>query len=1023
MKKTSIKMIALLVAVVMLISISITACDKNNELFIVSDSQSLSADASITVKIEGVETAEEYDVTFSEEGILTYDKENSLLSVTGVVESLKEITMTVSLVSNPEITASKVFTVAPSTNSNKIIFTADSLVVSVDSPAQITIATPQNKEYTVTYSVSGLVVINNGQLKVVEAPEQDTTVKVTLTLKSDPLVTVSKEFTVKAKEVAPVIKLKANKTELKAVKTGETADKIQLTVETATGYENDYVITASSDKVKINADNTVVINGTVNYDTRVSITAKIASKPEVTSSVSIVLRALKVDGVVNSAIEGVTLTTAKVTAASNAKITAEGTVKDYYVSTSSSSGSTSTNTSYDTTVKMEDGKWVGSWKISGKSDNTILTDMYVRGTETINYAYDKTTKTYSTGKEMLRVYIGKDNTVVKKRVTTYESIPTAWENQHLYNPIEHFATNVSNNFEYRDDFDVSNYGQDATKVAAFKYKLDTADYDDLYNATYLSFAFTPMMDETLVDIYFLVDKDGIVGIVATTEHTVYGTTDEEGNTIDGATATGYSYTELSVTFSGIGTTTVADPTPYTAKYTGSSLTTKQTLHNAAIDALDIALTKMKGATNYTFRAVDVTTYEPTIDADDYQIDSSSASNATGNTASSTGEVGTVGYITTEGILLGTTGKYTYSMDGNDYHTTYTGYKKTSETTYDKFEYSSKDNVYKGTKQYKGVLKDIIPQFNFSSAVFEYVSVAEVEGSEKVIYCLALRDATVATDLAPEISMYQYADDAAAEIDSKFYLYVDEDGNLVRSTYQYSLVLGTYQGYVNTYYTNVGTTTLPADTFTGYIERTPETSWADMICEEGKANFLYLHTSTHSETTYGCVYNKTTNSYTHGNCRADCATILKHIFGSDFDFSTFPTPKTFYDVFGDNLYVAEYKDREIVDADGNYVYDAAGNKTYIEYFGFNLSIDRCDENGKIYQSDYETVIENLKTALGGAMGYTLSASYSSVDKDMLEGGSRYAVFNSSVSNTTIVIENNFSRYFWVSIYKLGDYPYN
>lgn len=1003
-------------------SVSVSASENEAKIAISSKTQVLSEGNNAAITVTTTPAGQDYDVTISHPALVAYEENGSYLHVIGRATENTEVTVTVSLVSDSAVKAEKTFTVLASSREDEdfIVMTADTYTVKKGEPALITVTTSNNATYTVSVSDTRLVAYRNGVLSVVEEPETDTEVTVTAILNKNSEIKASKTFTVKAKEVEPTIKLKASATELAATKEGEEKNKITLTVELSIP-NMEYVFTTNSDKIRVNTDdNTVEIVGEIPYDTRVSVTAKLKDKPEVTSTVSILLRALVVDGKVTGP-NGLDLTTAKLTDLANASLTVSGVVEDHYEVLSSGSGSSQV-TSYDTFVQMEEGKWKGTWKITGRKEGTEITEMFVKGTKQVNYAYDSKTKTFLSGTEMFRVYIGKNNTIETKRYTTSDSVPIAWENAHLYNPAEHFSKNVAKKFEYREDFKVADYGFDENNVAAFRYKVDQTDLDDLYFATYLSYAFTPMVSDTLVDVYLMVDGNGVVGMVAISEIIVYGTTDDEGNPIEDAKPTAQTYTVLNLNFSDIGSTTVENPAAFIGKVENPTTLTEQ-WNNQAMDLLSSALEKMRGSTNYTFHAVDSTTYSPVVDESEYQVSGSTqalsassvavrsdpvavraAGSSYGRVKTYDGTVGTLGKITADGILLATTGKYDYGMDGDPlYYTDYTGYRPAGEGVYDYFEYNYDLQTLAGKKQNKGNMEDIIPQFDFSADIFKFKSASQIEGTEIMAFELVLRDVTIAKDVAMQLSMYKNAKDATSDVGSSFSVWVDELGNLVKSVYQYSLVGGTYRGYVTTTYSAIGTTTLPDNVFDGYVARSPETSWAQFTDK----SFFKQHSTLCSA--YGC--DKGNGVYDHSGHTGTIEEVLKYIFGEDVDMTKIPTPDLFIGIFGDNIGLPGFK----------YKGDGTDASPYRHYMEFNISYSYSDENGKIRQEDYETIVASLKTALE-KLGYTYSASNSDDNKDPLLGGSRYITFLGD-NGVEIVIENNFTRYFWIKYYHTGDWSLN
>lgn len=1028
MKRRVSKIVLILSLVAVIVcGMALVACNETTEeptakkIYISSKVQTLRDGVNAPITVITDPEGEEWDITISDPTMVAYDEAGKYLYVVGRVTEATEITVTVSLVTDPTVTASKSFAVVSSgrDNSDMIVFTADTYTVAVGAPARLEVITSNDEDYNITVSKPELVACRNGVLTVIEAPEEDTTVTVTASLVNNSAIKYSKDFIVKAKGIVSTLTLKSDVSEIAVVKEGEAKKKAQLTVTTSVPGE-EYVLSASSDKVKINDDNTVEIVGDLPYDLRVTITAKLKDHSDVTSSINLVLRALQKEGQVSGA-NGLKLTTAMLNAITNSSITVTGNVLDYY--TVYGDAASSFVTGYDTSVMMENGKWKGSWSISGRNNATVITDLYYKGTAQVNYAYDRETQQFYSGTEMYKRYINKDNVLASQLVTTTDSIPVAWEQQHLYNPMDHFATNVQSKFEFRDDFDLASYGYSATEYAAFKYIIDESSIDEWYYATYIAFAFTPMVSDTMVDIYVIVGADGVVGLVAATETQYYGGTDEEGNPIEGENPTSESYTVINLKFSNIGTTVVTDPEVYVG--TIANPTTKaERENNEAMAALREMITKMSGATNYTFMAADVSTYSPSLDESDYQISSPTNASAPSNASSATrsnqyaqkraatGTIGTEGSITADAIMLAITDKYDYGMAGDLlYYTNYSGYKQVTtgeNATYDAFSYSYDLDALAGTKQYKGNITDIIPQFNFSPDIFKYKSGQTVQnqsGDEVYVYELTLRDVTIAKEVAPEISMYRYAGDASSDVGSEFSLWVDEHGNLVKSVYQYSLVYGTYLGYVETTYSKVGTTVIPSNAFDGYVARAKETSWSQFT----DRSFYKKHSTLCAS--YNCL--QANGEYDHSGHTGTAQEVLEFIFPETY--ASMPAPTVFTDVFGDNLHAAGFNWRSI--------YDASGTETgYKDYMSFTLSYDKTDENARIIQSDYTALMGSLETALA-TYGFALSATNSNINKDPLVGGSRYATFNNQEAGIQIVVENNYTRYFWVYVYHTGDWTLN
>ena len=84
---------------------------------------------------------------------------------------------------------------------------------------------------------------------------------------------------------------------------------------------------------------------------------------------------------------------------------------------------------------------------------------------------------------------------------------------------------------------------------------------------------------------------------------------------------------------------------------------------------------------------------------------------------------------------------------------------------------------------------------------------------------------------------------------------------------------------------------------------------------------------------------------------------------------------------------------------------------------NASSDNADENGKI--ADLSEKMTALDTALT-ALGFKIDHGNSEGEP----GSSRYiVVYTSEAKGLQIRIENNNSRYFWIQIFKYGEYRAN
>jgi hypothetical protein len=721
--------------------------------------------------------------------------------------------------------------------------------------------------------------------------------------------------------------------------------KLTVSVEGSASDKSYKWSVSDSDLVKVEND-TVTVIGDTTVDKYVTITATANADSSVTKSVTLLVKAPVVEGQVGE------LTTGMISQLGNSSITVTGTLVDYYQDFNQSANSSVSK--YDMTVKMEDGKWSGSWNIQGNTYNTI-TDIYRRGEQD-----GVTDQQGNSGHTIEKVYIDKNNQVAFAAQKDYMSVPAVWEAQHLYN---HLGNLSINKFEY-----------DATNKV-YAYKIDENSSDDLYLMTYLSYSLTPMLEDTLMELYLVVENGAITKLLGQTEVLYYGSDTSED-------ADGMSYTTIELSFSNIGTTTVEYPTAYEAP--------------EYADKLTAALSNMGSATNYTYKAVDTQTYAPSTDDDDYSIDSSSSSStlktmslkvtSVANNTSSQGTVGNVGYVTKDAVLFADTIKYSYTLDGKAYRTEYTGYKQ-FDGYYEEFEYSASQSALVGTKHVTGSMFDAMPTFDFSANVFEFSSMKRNSTTGKYQYTFVLRDTAITRDLAMEVSAYKYASSATASVSTTMTIVVDEDGNIVSTVYPYSLVSGTYMGYVTTTYSNIGTTALDEDTFTGYVPRQIKNSWSDYTTK--------YYSSTHS----------TLDSHDE-----DTATVINAIFGdAQVDL---PAPSVLMEIFGDNINGPFYDWKEKTK-------DEEGNVTsYIDYFSITTTSTQYDENMKI--TNYEEIMSEIDTALKAA-GFTLSIANTDTTGGSTGLSTKYACYIKN--DVQIVIENNNTRYFWIYFYKTGDWKLN
>lgn len=682
-------------------------------------------------------------------------------------------------------------------------------------------------------------------------------------------------------------------------------------------------------------------------DQAVTVVATSTVSASVKGSATFVIKAQVIEGQVGL------LTTEMFTELGNSKITVLGEVSDIYKHFTDDSKSNTNK--YDYKVTMADNSaWYGEWNAQGSKDKEM--NNYRRSEKLIS-GTDKHT--------LNQVYINKDNEVAQKVVTDYNSREAVWEEQHLWNHLAQLAQDIESQWEY-----------DAV-TRTHSYKFNNSDIDDMYLRLYLAISLTPMLGEYETDMLesIVISADDIVDgkitrLTASTSVIYYGAS-EEGTSKD---ATAMSYTLFTANFTEVGTTSVSDPTPFTAPQRA--------------DKLEKALASMGDATNYTFNAVETTLSAPTPDEGDY-AQASISTYGVSNGTSSTGTEGIKGQITADAILLARTGKYTSSMDDKLYHTEYSGYKKIDSETYDYFEYDASLKKLVGKRQYKGDIFDNMPKFEFSANIFKYDGMSEIKvGDDEFlpIYNFILRDPAVTRDVAMQVSAHNYATDAAGSTYGTFKISVTEDGRVYSTEFPYSLVSGTYRGIVKTTYSKVGTTTLEEDTFADYQPRVVRDNW-------NKFDVRYYYPNHSTQDIAQPI---------------DAGTLFTNIFGAEA--KNLPSPLAFYNAFGDSMTDAFFEwEEEDNTATG-------GDKIYHEFVSMNVSIDECDENYVVSKEIHDKYISKLTQELA-KYGFQLSAANTAETYY----GDRYTTYING--NIMIKIHNNRSRYFFIDILPVGLWTYD
>lgn len=645
------------------------------------------------------------------------------------------------------------------------------------------------------------------------------------------------------------------------------------------------------------------------------------------------------------------LTSAMIETIANPSITVTGTLVDYYVDGDTNETYT---TEYNMKVEMADGAWAGSYWIDpedGEKAN-ITTNNYRRGS-VIN---DGTVE----GASLDRVYINKNNVATTENEVLYDGTPLLWANNHLWN---HLGELNINKF-VKDE--VNGY---------YTYSIDpasTTDYSaDQYLMTYLGYSLTPLYEsgDGLIDtLNVYCDDEKITRIDMLTEVAVLST-DEEGNPVD------QSWSAISLELSEIGTTLAPSLQPYEA--------------GPQNDKLATAISKMKGITNYTFHAVETTTSAPSTDSGDYVIESTDTVSSksrkrskVANYNNNTGTIGRVGKVTENAILYEDTGKYNYGMDDNLYHISYSGLKQNDDNTYESFEYDANQATLVGKRKYIGNMFDKMPSFDFAPEVFVFDG-GTWDKDGNALYRYVLRDATIAYQVAPEISSHSYADDATSSVNAKFSIMVDDQGNFVSTSFPYNLVSGTYLGTITTSYSNIGTTTLDADLFDGYVARVVAQNWNEF------ADMDFYETN-----------------LTSSRVTKPVSEVLSTMFGEGVD--SFITPKDITDVFGDKISGPWHDKVQKRDSAGEYI-----DGEYYDEFTFNLESVNLDKNNRI--TDWRELMDAMGQKLA-AKGYQKSAANS---MDTLN--TKFETFTNG--EITIVFENIGYKTIYVTCMVSGNWTLN
>lgn len=820
-----------------------------------------------------------------------------------------------------------------------------------------------NSPYTVFVDNEKLAKINGKKMQILKDPVMDTEINLIVKVNRFPNLTKSVKFVVKAPSTLPTLSMSSKTPSGTKLKEGDT-----VVINATSSDGSEVLLSVSDNKLASVSGNNVSIISTPEYTSLLTITASLKDYPSVTRERKYYVSAAEKEGEVKGK-DGNVLTGDLIKEIGNASITASGTVTDVFIDTNNSANND--KTVYQSKVMMSDGAWYGEW-YADESKNNVVYDNYRKG-DSAEYTYVSNEGEVTTGGHALeRIYIDKNNTVQRKPESDSMSNVFVWENQHLWNQISDMATDVSGKFIYDGENDVFTYNWYFVENNVVIVK-DPTDY---YLMTYLSYSLTPFLNDTLDSISFKMEDGKITRLLAKTETQ----TGSNGNV---------AYTEVSLGFSDIGTTIVPDPTPYN--------------HENNTELLAKAIEKMRNATNYTFNAKEVATTKPTTDPNDYNM--SASASADFPTSAKKGTVGVVGRITSDKIFLKRTSEYEQYSD-SQYWIEYTGYNQVSADKYDYFEYDPSAKKLVGTKKYNGTIADLIPQWNFSADVFKWVGSQSVLGSngEVLEYSkFVLRDSQIMNELAKEFSMHSNAKNTVASSKYQLTILVDLKGNVVSTSYPYTY--GSWFGYVETTYSDIGTTAF-TDEFDGYQERVlPD--WKDLSTDD----YWYKHTSSLEK--YGCYNPNAEGSdkyHKTGTCdhSANFAKIIKDVY--KLEASQFISMDTLREIFGDGIYAFFSYDSEKL---------ANGSYHYTDYISLTTQApsEYLDDKGNL-QASFGTFFAKVKSVMEKA-GFTYNSGVSDISGGETGKLDRKMVFSND--KLTIAITNNHTRHCRLYIYNYGDYP--
>lgn len=853
---------------------------------------------------------------------------------------------------------------------NIVTSVADGTVVNKGDKITFVVAVSDNSPYTVFVDNTDVAKVEGNTLFVMAEATKDLEFKLVVRINRLPGVTKAVTFKMKAPVKLPTISMKANKPELARLAKGDT-----ITVNATASDGSDVLLSVSNETLAKVEGNVVTIVEEPTHEESLSVTATLKDYPSVYVTRQYYVKAPAIDGQVNGS-NGNVLTTDAFKALGNKSITVNGVVTDYFFD--SSDGATTTH-EYISKVMMEEGKWYGEWYATPEdgSEPTVITDSFV-ASENANYVGSDGV----IGRALQRVYIDKNNQVATRIEMGSLSVPYLWQNQHLWNHIEEFGTNISKKFVYRPNEDVFEYVWKEYDDQGAEHVADEYDY---YLMTYLSFSFTPMLEDTLENVYFKMENGEITQVLAKT-------VEETGTNKNRA------YTEAVFTFENVGTTTVPTIKPYEK--------------DARNEPLATALEKMKNATSYTFETAEVATSTPTYNPGDYETGATAS--ASFPAGANSGTVGLKGRVTQDAILLTRTGKYENYFEGNyPYYFEYKGYKNNADGTYDYFERNFKTQVFEGKRKYEGTIASagIAPTWNLSADVFKFAG-SNTDANNNTVTKYVLRSTQIIEGAAKEVCMHSDVNNTVASSQVAFTITVDSEGNVVSTTFPYEYP--GYSGYCKTTYSQVNKTQF-TDEFDGYVERVlPE--WSDL------KTVKYYHKHTSDLKQYDCYNAKAKDPYHFypDKCThiASLDVVINNVFGDNA--SVFPSASAFRRIFDDNLNLAGDTNEILGFFDYNTEVLPDESVKYTDFVTWTASApdEYLDEKGALYGDGFNSFFERMNSEMQN-LGFTFNSSVS----DLTGGASgtldKKAVYSIEGKLTIVYVIGRNNRVD-VDVYNFGDY---